>query len=236
MRLGPAWPASWANSMPEPSFPLIEAYLGVLHAYLGEQTPGRERILTEAEDHLRTAAEQAIADGLTVDEAQRQAVERFGPAQTVAAAFLDAYALPRVFDARHGLSGPALAELARATRLALAPRGTRDPRRPEAVLGYWVPESGGERFGAILLRSRSHLPPGAQPVVLANLERNEWWRTTVVPHLRPGMQLHAEFWDGKLRLWYGPFPNAPAARQQRYVSFLRRGPQPPRKCVPVRHQ
>jgi hypothetical protein len=181
----------------EPQFHLIEAYLGTLHASLGERTPGRERIVSEAEDHLRAATAQAMADGMSVEVAQRQAIARFGAPDAVAAAFLRIYGLPRVFDARGGLPAPVVDELQRTACIVLAPLNEW-----LAVLGYWVREDETERFGAILVRSFSQLPVGLEPVLLDGLDRIQEWQTGLVENLRPGMHLQTQYWDGEWRLWY----------------------------------
>jgi hypothetical protein len=198
----------------ELEFPLVEAYLGTFQAELGERTPGRERILAEAEDHLRTATAHALADGLSLEAAQRWAIARFGPPDVVAAAFLRIYGLPRVFDARGGLPVPAVDELRRTTCIALAPLN-----QWLAVLGYWVPESDGMRFGAILLRSLSQLAVDQGPVLLDKPERIPEWRTGLLASLRPGMHLQAQQWEGEWRLWYdaGLPPAKPGPRLEELI-------------------
>jgi hypothetical protein len=210
--------ASLERSVTDHGFPLIEMYLAAVAAQVADAVLDQDRIVREIADHLRTSTEQGIADGLSPRDAQRGAIQRFVPVHQIAAAFNDTSTMSRVFDARDGVSADALEDLRHATQVALGPRSAR-----EAVLGYWVPEGTGgdhrERFGAILLRSRSHLPPGLDPVVLADLERNDWRRTAVLSQLRPGMQLNPEPWDGALRLWHGPFQDAAETGQQMYVAF-----------------
>ena len=220
--------------MGDPTFPLVAAYLGVLHAQLGEATPGRARILAEAEDHLLEAVRHAMAEGLTPEAAQRRAIARFGAADVVAAAFLRASGTYPVFDGRDGLPAVAVEELRRARRLVLAQKAGRT-----AVLGFWVPDSAGgdpaEHFGAILVRQRRNGPllPELGPTVFADLGRDPRWQHDILPHLRPGLQVNVEHWEGELRLWFGPIADAPAACHQIYVAF---GPRdrrpPPRSSVP----
>jgi hypothetical protein len=52
-------------------------------ALSGTGAAGR-RALAEAEDHLRTAVDAGVATGLSDEEAQREAVRRFGPVSRVA--------------------------------------------------------------------------------------------------------------------------------------------------------
>jgi hypothetical protein len=62
---------------------VIGRYLRELGAEVGP-LPLRRRLLAEAEDHLRSAAEELEAEGVERDEAERRAVERFGAAGAVA--------------------------------------------------------------------------------------------------------------------------------------------------------
>jgi hypothetical protein len=86
--------------MSDPNLPLLDAYLADLRAYLGDATRAVSEILAEADDHVREAIGHALGSGHSLELAQRLAIERFGPAETVALAFLRVYAQPRVFDAR----------------------------------------------------------------------------------------------------------------------------------------
>jgi hypothetical protein len=204
----------------EPELPLVEAFLSALHALLGEE-PQRGRIVAEVEDHLREATFEAIANGLAVEAAQRQALARFGSVVETAAAFQHLRGIPRVYDARQGLPEPAILELRRATRLSLAIKDSRT-----AVVGYWVPDdlgAAGERFGAILVRRRDwrrnlEATAGPPPTIFT-LERNKWWHEGFLPELHPGMQLQAECWSGQLRLWFGPILGAQAVGQQIHLMF-----------------
>src|SRR5436190_11734868 len=65
----------------------IDEYLDQLLCELQGHAPDVRRVLTEAEQHLRDAADDGVAGGLSAEEAERQAVERFGPARTVAHRF-----------------------------------------------------------------------------------------------------------------------------------------------------
>lgn len=63
---------------------LIESYLDDLQVRLSGTPRQIRRTLREVEDHLRDATEEGIARGLSVDEAERQAVAAFGPAAGIA--------------------------------------------------------------------------------------------------------------------------------------------------------
>ena len=71
----------------------IEGYLDQLLVALGGRARGVRRVLAEAEAHLEDAAAEGEAAGLTRAEAERQAVERFGPPRDVARRFGRAGAL-----------------------------------------------------------------------------------------------------------------------------------------------
>ena len=77
----------------------IEAYLDELFDRLAGTGAAGRRSLAEAEDHLRSAAAEAMAAGVTPEQAERDAVARFGPANTLAAA-LAAAAVTDSSDAR----------------------------------------------------------------------------------------------------------------------------------------
>ena len=62
---------------------VIGRYLRELGAEVGP-LPLRRRLLAEAEDHLRSAAQELEAEGVERAEAERRAVERFGAADDVA--------------------------------------------------------------------------------------------------------------------------------------------------------
>ena len=62
----------------------IARYLNQLRASL--RTPEANRILAEAEDHLREATAAGLAAGLTEREAQEAAISSFGPVRAVARA------------------------------------------------------------------------------------------------------------------------------------------------------
>jgi hypothetical protein len=87
----------------------IEAYLDRLLAHLRGSAHDVRRILSEAEEHLRDAAAEAVAAGATEEEARGRAVERFGDPRTLA----------RRFSARLAPVPPAavVGELARAAVL-----------------------------------------------------------------------------------------------------------------------
>ena len=54
------------------------------------------RILAEVEDHLRTSVEAGVAGGLSVEDAEAQAIDRFGSARAVARRFRSERPLPVV--------------------------------------------------------------------------------------------------------------------------------------------
>jgi len=62
----------------------IERYLDELFDRLAGHGAAGRRALTEVEDHLRTAATDAVASGLAVDQAEHAAVTRFGSPAMVA--------------------------------------------------------------------------------------------------------------------------------------------------------
>jgi hypothetical protein len=62
---------------------LIEDYLDQLYVRLRIRPRRARRILAEAEDHLREAAAQGMAAGLTVREAQQEAISAFGSVRAV---------------------------------------------------------------------------------------------------------------------------------------------------------
>jgi hypothetical protein len=65
----------------------VEQYLDELVAALSTRRPRQLRhLLAETEAHLRDDAEAAMAEGLSVEEAEALAVSRFGPARELAAA------------------------------------------------------------------------------------------------------------------------------------------------------
>ncbi|MFU8871597.1 permease prefix domain 1-containing protein [Micromonospora sp. SL4-19] len=65
--------------------PPIDAHLDRLFDRLAGTGAAGRRALTEVEDHLRSAAAQAVADGADPVEAERIAVARFGDAGEIAA-------------------------------------------------------------------------------------------------------------------------------------------------------
>lgn len=64
---------------------MIDAYLAELRRTLGRAFLLRRRLLAEAEAHLRDSAQALQRSGLPADDAEREAVARFGPARAVAA-------------------------------------------------------------------------------------------------------------------------------------------------------
>ncbi len=83
---------------------LIETYLEALRAEVGVSSDD----VAEVSDHLYTAAEQAVADGLAPDVAAAAAVERFGDPRLVGATLAarsGSPALPTHFTTRIGIVG-----------------------------------------------------------------------------------------------------------------------------------
>jgi hypothetical protein len=65
----------------------IDEYLDELMLRLRGEPSDIRRVLAETEDHLRTAAAEAVASGLDEKSAERRAVERFGPPRLIARRF-----------------------------------------------------------------------------------------------------------------------------------------------------
>jgi hypothetical protein len=63
---------------------VIDAYLAELGRALARPFLLRRRLLAEAEAHLRDSAEALRSSGLSTEDAEREAVARFGPARAVA--------------------------------------------------------------------------------------------------------------------------------------------------------
>jgi hypothetical protein len=70
----------------------IASYVEQLDRELRRKHAPRRRLLAEAEDHLRSAGEELVEQGMKRDEAERVAIERFGAAALVARSFAHAYA------------------------------------------------------------------------------------------------------------------------------------------------
>jgi hypothetical protein len=66
---------------------LIEGYLDQLLTHLRGSATDVRRILAETEDHLRDATAELVAAGASKEEAQRRAIERFGPPRALARRF-----------------------------------------------------------------------------------------------------------------------------------------------------
>jgi hypothetical protein len=66
---------------------LIEGYLDRLLTHLRGSAHDVRRILSETEEHLRDTTSELVAAGASEEQAQRQAVERFGDPRTVARRF-----------------------------------------------------------------------------------------------------------------------------------------------------
>ncbi len=69
----------------------IDAYLDELFDRLAGTGAAGRRAMAEAEDHLRSAAAQAVATGVPAEQAERGAVARFGPAARFASALAAAH-------------------------------------------------------------------------------------------------------------------------------------------------
>jgi hypothetical protein len=65
----------------------LEVYLNELSGELRKRGVYRARILEEVQNHLIESVEHELKSGSTLQAAQRQALERFGPAKVVAAQF-----------------------------------------------------------------------------------------------------------------------------------------------------
>jgi hypothetical protein len=65
----------------------VEEYLDRLLIELRGSARDVRRILAETEEHLRDATAEGVAEGLSEEEAQRRAVDRFGPPRVVASRF-----------------------------------------------------------------------------------------------------------------------------------------------------
>ena len=111
---------------------MIEEYLGELGRLL--PSTRRTRFLREAESHLRDRANALIAAGETVPEAERKAVELFGPVAVVAQAFAAAAAVHAV---RRGTVLAVAALAALVVPLYLVPENTFGPAqwaaKPDSV-------------------------------------------------------------------------------------------------------
>jgi hypothetical protein len=65
----------------------IQAYLRKLERSLWLRGLADQKDLEEIKSHLLEAAEEGLAQGLSLDEAERQALERFGDVKTILASF-----------------------------------------------------------------------------------------------------------------------------------------------------
>jgi hypothetical protein len=70
----------------------IASYVEQLERELRLRHAPRRRLLAEAEDHLRSASEELVEQGMKREEAERVAIERFGAAALIAGSFAHAYA------------------------------------------------------------------------------------------------------------------------------------------------
>ena len=83
----------------------IERYLDELFDQLAGTSAAGRRALMEAEYHLRAVAADAIARGLLEDQAEHEAVSRFGPPALVARALRSAGRLNRAVSTAWLLAG-----------------------------------------------------------------------------------------------------------------------------------
>ncbi len=83
----------------------IERYLDELFDRLAGTSAAGRRALMEAEYHLRTVAADAMARGLPEDQAEHEAVSRFGPPALVARALRSAGRLNRAVSTAWLLAG-----------------------------------------------------------------------------------------------------------------------------------
>lgn len=67
---------------------LIDAYLVEL-GYSVARLPDRDDIVAETEDHLRSAVERFVTDGVSTAQAEQQALARFGSAALVSRVFME---------------------------------------------------------------------------------------------------------------------------------------------------
>ena len=65
----------------------VDEYLRKLKRDMWLRGLGDAETLAEIESHLAEAVERGLRSGLSREYAERRAVERFGPARTVAASF-----------------------------------------------------------------------------------------------------------------------------------------------------
>jgi len=123
---------------------VIDRYLGELRAALGVRGRLRQRVLEEAEGHLREAVEGGIAEGLTPLDAESKAVAKFGPAGLVAERFAAELASDRTRRAI-AATGASLAAFSLFFQLSTQTGALRDgspllagPYEPVAWLGVQV--------------------------------------------------------------------------------------------------
>jgi hypothetical protein len=104
----------------------IDRYLDELFDRLAGQGAAGRRALAEAEDHLRAAAAEAVASGLPADQAEHDAVTRFGSPAIVARKMRAAHgarARNRALSAGWLLAGLTFAGLGVAYLVAARPLG-----------------------------------------------------------------------------------------------------------------
>jgi hypothetical protein len=92
----------------------IDRYLRDMSRRLAGAGPAGQRALAEIEDHLRAAADEGIARGLTADAAEHEAVAHFGKPAHIARQLLDAH---RVAHRGAGPAGGRLGQVLASARL-----------------------------------------------------------------------------------------------------------------------
>ena len=135
----------------------IDAFLAELGRLLPRDDERRRRVVAEVGDHLRDLAAEARARGLGDEDAEREAVERFGSPRALARGMRPARRrLPAIAGAlagaavcgvvawaeMHGPAGPASAPVAgsaasAAPRIAAAPGIMAAPTIADACLAAW---------------------------------------------------------------------------------------------------
>jgi hypothetical protein len=118
----------------------IDQYLDRLGRELRARRAPRRRLLAEAEDHLRSTAEELVAQGRSSADAEDEAIERFGAAPAIAHGFAQARASS---TARSAVGWAAAAFLAYGTAalvfLVLGPYWLRDfPQGAPSTLALQV--------------------------------------------------------------------------------------------------
>ncbi|MFG2043158.1 permease prefix domain 1-containing protein [Dactylosporangium sp. NPDC048998] len=152
----------------------IDHYLDELFDRLSGQGAAGRRMLEEAEQHLRMAAADKVADGMPAEEAEREAIARFGESGHVAGLLDRVYQGPRrvtAASAAAAVAGRALLMLAGVylvSALALIEWGTSDAiMRQTAAVGALLLATGGIVLLVRWLAARAGwLSPASPPYAL----------------------------------------------------------------------